>query len=1089
MKCPKCEYENPVGHKFCGECGNSLIEASDKADASVSIESERKHVTIMFSDLSGYTAMTERLDPEEVKEIMSLIFAKITRIIKMYDGFIERFIGDAVMAVFGIPKAHEDDPVRAVRAAMEIHAAVATLSPQFEGKIGRPLTMHTGINTGLVVSGEVDVEKGIHGLTGDAINLASRLEGIAKAGEIIVGPDTYYQATNYFEFETLEPAKVKGKSEPVSVYKVVSVLDQQAVTQRMHGVQAELIGREAEMALLIEAVENLKQGKGSIISIVGHAGTGKSRLTREFRARLEPDEVQWHEGHAYAYTQNVAYYPLTNLLTHAFQIREGDDPDQIREKVEGGVEALLWDKPEAKKYLGGLFALSYTEIDEVSPEFWQAQLHLSVQQILEALASRGPTVVLFEDLHWADSSFIELLHILLKNTHRPVLFLCAYRPSFSLFQERKPDSLAWPHQEIELRELPWDEEEAMLQSLLHASELPDELRYFIKQKVEGNPFYLEEVINTLIETGTLISDNGGWLVNKTLDLADIPTSIQGVLTARLDRLEKEAKRILQEASVIGRSFFYKVLTRITELPTPLDGYLSGLESLDLIRSRHREPELEYIFKHALTQEVVYNGLLKKDRRDIHERIGVAMEKLFGERMPEFYETLAFHFSRGRSMEKAVNYLVKSGRKNLDRYAVEESHQYFTKAYGFLSSKKKLSDAEKNILIDMLNSWGYCFYYLGEMKEFIDIFNSHQALADSLKDKARTGMFYAWFGTALFMAGKSKNAYDYLLKGLELGEKADNQKVLGYACTWLTWACGELGLFAEGIDYGDRAQKIAELFPSDQYLFFKSLAGICFINFYKGNTHRVFECAERLLEYGDRNVNSRSKMLGHWMKAFGHWDTGDMKASRKSSETAIEVALDPFYAQFSKLTLGIAFFSEDKHQEAENAFQSTLKFCVKRGEGQLSVISQAFLAPILVARGQMKPGIKLMEDVQNTLIKNQRRVQYALSEYILGEVYLQIATGPKPSLAIMAKNIGFLVKNVPFATKTAEKHFSKAIELFEEIGARSYLGQAHLSLGLLYKAKKKTTEARQNILEAIDLFKECGAEAHLKRAGEALESLQ
>ncbi len=311
------------------------------------------------------------------------------------------------------------------------------------------------------------------------------------------------------------------------------------------------------MAMLMEAVENLKQRKGSIISIVGHTGTGKSRIIQEFKAKLDPVEVQWRAGHAYPYTQNMAYYPLSNLLTNAFQIREGDNPDQIRKKVEAGVEALLWDKPEAKQYLGSLFSLNYAEIDEVSPEFWRSQLHQSVQQIVEAVAGRGPTVMLFEDLHWADESFIELLHLLLQNTQRPVLFLCVYRPSFNLFPEGEPDSLAWPHQKIDLRELSWDETGAMLQSLLNASHLPDELRYFIKQKVEGNPFYLEEVINTLIETEILISDDGGWQLTKPLDMADIPTTIQGMLTARLDRLEKQAKRILQEASVIGRAFSIK----------------------------------------------------------------------------------------------------------------------------------------------------------------------------------------------------------------------------------------------------------------------------------------------------------------------------------------------------------------------------------------------------------------------------------------------------------------------------------------------------------------------------------------------------
>ena len=339
-----------------------------------------------------------------------------------------------------------------------------------------------------------------------------------------------------------------------------------------------------------------------------------------------------------------------------------------------------------------------------------------------------------------------------------------------------------------------------------------------------------------------------------------------------------------------------------------------------------------------------------------------------------------------------------------------------------------------------------------------------------------------------MAGKSKDSYKYLRKGLELGEKADNQKVVGYASTWLTWACAELGLFAEGIGYGERAQKIAESFSSDQYLFFKSLAGICFINFFKGDLNKIFKDAKRLLDYGDRNANSRSKVIGYWMKAFGHLAAGDMKLSQESSEKAIEVALDPFYSLFPKITLGSAYFFSGQLQEAENVLQPSINFCEKHGEGELSITFQCFLAPILISKGQMKQGTELMKKVRKIMLRNQRRVQYALSEYIIGEVNSQIATGPKPSLSIMAKNIGFLAKNIPFATQKAEDHFNKAIELFKEIGANGFLGQAYLSLGLLYKASKRTDPARQYILEAIDLFQECEAEGWLKQANEALDSL-
>jgi tetratricopeptide (TPR) repeat protein len=628
----------------------------------------------------------------------------------------------------------------------------------------------------------------------------------------------------------------------------------------------------------------------------------------------------------------------------------------------------------------------------------------------------------------------------------------------------------------------------MLASLLKTETIPPDLKRWVQGKAEGNPFYLEELVNTLIESDTLIPDNGSWQLSRTLTESDIPFSLHGLITGRIDRLDQQAKRILQKASVIGRDFLYEILKRISELEERIDGELNQLERLDLIRTRSLQPDIEYMFKHALTQEIVYNGLLKKQRREVHEKIARVIESVFKDRLTEFNETLAYHFARGQSDTKAVDYLVKSGEKSLARYAVEEAHQYFKMAYDILASKAELSGAEKIILIDLLNSWGYVYYHLGEIKEFNDLFRSHEALAESLDDKARAGMFYAWFGIALFMAGKSKNAYDYLQKGLELGEKVKDEKVVGYACTWLTWACGEMGLFAEGLDYGERAQNIAKDFPSDQYLFFKSLSAICMINYYQGNTNKVFEDAQRLVEHGDRNANSRSKVFGLVFKAFGHIAAGDMLSAQKNSKNAIEIASEPFYVQLSKMILGLSYFFNGQLQEAENVIRPGLDVLEKLGLEVISVTAQYYLAPVLIANGQMKQGTELLEKARKILSKNQRSVHYAISEYVIGEVNSQIATGPKPSLAIMAKNMGFLVKNVPYATRKAEEHFKKAIELFKEIGMKSFLGQAYLSRGLMYKASKRNDEARQFILEAINLFKECEAEGFLKQANEALESL-
>jgi class 3 adenylate cyclase/tetratricopeptide (TPR) repeat protein len=1108
LECPSCKAKIPLGRKFCGKCGYALSESTETASlkesehdsqipesppeetlqTKITAEGERKHVTVLFSDLTGYTAMSDKLDPEEVKEITSRIFGEISKIVANYDGFVEKYAGDAVMAIFGVPQAHEDDPVRAVKAAREIHQLVDSISPDVEKRIGRSLSMHTGINTGLVVTGEVDMDKGTHGIAGNTINLASRLSNLAKPGQIVVDVNTCRQVEGHFTCKYRETTTVKGKADPVEVHQVLSQRDKPLTIRRLSGLRANLVGRDVEMAELSEAVENLQQGRGRIFSICGAAGTGKSRLVEEFKAGLDLERIQWIEGHAYAYSQNIPYFPLVDLLNRLLHIEEKDPPEIVKDKVDSGLGSLVTNPEDIIPYVGHLYSLSYPEVNDISPEHWKSRLQAAILTVLSTLAGKAPTVFFLEDLHWADPSFVELLRLACLEIRQPAIVLCAFRPTFSLFTGHQVSHIGKNYHDIQLQNLSLSVAQNMMASLLKTETIPPDLRRWVNNKAEGNPFYLEELVNSLIESDTLKRDNGSWKLIRSLTESDIPSSLHGLISGRLDRLEKQTKRILQEASVIGRDFLYEILKRITKLEERIDGELSQLERLDLIRTRSLQPDIEYMFKHALTQEIVYNSLLKKQRRKIHEHVALAMEIAFKERLAEFNETLAYHFARGQSDTKAVYYLVKSGEKSLARYAVEEAHQYFKKAYDILASKEEMSEEEKIILIDILNSWGNAFYYLGENNEFVDLFRNHQNLVESFDDKARAGMFYVWLGVALFMAGKSKESYENLCKGLELGENIDDQKVVGYACSWLTWACAELGLFDEGINFGERAQKIAESFLSDQYLFFKSLGGLCYINFCKGEANKIFEGAKRLLEYGERTANNRSTVFGYWMKAFGHQAAGDMKSAQKNSEKAIEVALDPAYAQFPNSTLGMAYFLGGQLQQAESVFQSGLNLCEKHGLGQMSVPCQTFLAPILIAKGDMKKGIDLLEKAQETLISNHRKVWYALSENILGQVYSQIASGPKPSISIRAKKSSALAQNATFAGKKAEENFNKAIELFQEIGAKGFLGQAYLSLGMLYKASKRTDQARQCVLKAINVFQECESEVYIKKANEALDSI-
>jgi len=1114
MKCPKCHIENPEDNKFCRECGTALLlvctecgnelQADDKFCGKcgqkvvgqskkemprLTSDGERKHVTVLFSDLLGYTTMSEKLDPEEVKEITGRIFGEVSKVIAKYDGFVEKYAGDAVMALFGANQSHEDDPMRAVKSAAEIHDLVQTLSPQYEGKIGQPLIMHTGINTGLVVTGEVDMERGTHGVAGDTINIAARLSAVAKADNILVDHETYKRTEGHFQFEDLPPIQLKGKENVIRIHRYLAFKDQPQKIHRLHGLRAKLIGRKAEMAQLSEAVENLRQGKGTTISIIGAAGTGKSRLVEEFKGVLDLKEIQWREGNAFAYAQNMPYFPLIDLISKAIQIDEDDSPETVKEKLESSIEVLMGEKQAIAPYIGSLYALDYPEIEDVSPEFWKAELQKAILVVLTALAQRAPTVICLEDLHWADPSTIELVNFLLSEIRHPVLFLCVYRPTVTPFSTHQIEDLAFPYQELHVQDLSLSEAQNMVESLLQTDTVPADLQLFIRNKVEGNPFYLEEAINSMIESKILVPENGAWQVAGPMTESEISSTIQGVISARVDRLEQESKRILQEASVIGRSFYHEILKRISEIKDNLDKSLRGLERFDLIKTKSIQPYLEYIFKHALTQEVVYNGLLKKERREIHERIGYVIEELFRNRLPEFYETLAFHFKNGRSTDKAVHYLMQSGEKSLKRYSVEESHQSYKEAFEIFTGISKLSLERKKHLVHLLVDWALVFYYRGDFKGLYELFSSHEDLAEDLAGDEDAGMFFAWLGFALYFRGEVKASYKYLLKALKLGEKSDNQRVIGYACTWLPFTCGVIGLLDEAIAFGERAREISKNLSSDHYLVFKSLSGLGFAYWCRGEGEKALETGKAILDYGHLHSNIRSTVMGHWIIGQGHLVKGDFESAIASLKMSEQTAKDPFYLMSAKHFLGISYILGEQFEKAEAVINEVMAYGQTYGCELFSDMNSGFQGVVMIVQGQMAKGLMQIEGALQVFRKRKCKATYGIFEYIMGKVYSQIATGPKPDFSIMAKNIGFLVKNVPLAGKKAEEHLSKEIEIAKQVGAKGFLGMSYLDLGMLYKARHKIDQARECISEAIKIFEETEADGFLKQAKEALKSIR
>ena len=342
LTCPGCNALVSAADRFCGKCGRALSEPSAAPPPRVpSTDSERKHITVLFSDLSGYTAMSEKLDPEEVKEITTRIFGEVAKIVDRYEGFVEKYVGDAVMALFGVPKTHEDDHLRAIRAAKEIHEIVNAVGLRYEEKIGRRLTFHSGIATGLVVSGEINLEKGTHGVAGDTINLASRLSGIAQPGEILVGESTYHQTKGAFSFEKLEPVSLKGKAEPVIPYKLVEEKPESPRGLATQGISSPLVGRSAEFAAIRACVNRLLDGQGGILSVIGEAGLGKSRLMAEIRRHFESENLLWLEGRALSYGQKISYWPFKEILRQYAGITEDDGDAEAWEKFETKITGLF----------------------------------------------------------------------------------------------------------------------------------------------------------------------------------------------------------------------------------------------------------------------------------------------------------------------------------------------------------------------------------------------------------------------------------------------------------------------------------------------------------------------------------------------------------------------------------------------------------------------------------------------------------------------------------------------------------------------------------------------------------------------------
>jgi adenylate cyclase len=656
---------------------------------------------VLFADLAGFTALSEGLDPEDVRAIQTDLFREMIASVERYEGFVEKFVGDAVMAVFGAPRAHEDDPERGLGAALLMRERMTELNRRWQRRVGRPLALHIGVNTGPVVTGRIgETADAAYAVTGDTVNTASRLQGAAPAGEILVSDATYELTHHAFAFAPRAEVRLKGKSEPVTAYRLLGPLATPRSARGLegHGLAAPLVGRESEIRRMEAIFDEVREGRAQVLSLVGEPGVGKSRLQREFLARLEAAgrlEGATIRRAACSALGEQTYGAAAALLRDAYGVAHGDSVEAARGKLAAGLEALgvgVEDRLTMVAALAQVFGLERddAQVRHLEPEQLKRQIFMAIRAVVERRLALGPLLLVVEDLHWADAVSIELLGAVADRlADRPLLILLMYRPTL------EPGALGVrraPHTAIEVAPLSRSDSADLLAAWFGESthRFPERLRALILERAGGNPLYLEEVVRALIAGGVLVRDGQAWRGTAEAATAQVPTTLHGLLLARVDRLAAAERRVLQEAAVIGPRFEVSLLKMVSAESAAVDAALDALVQADLLT-----PGPAHRFRHGLLQEIVYQNILVARRTEVHTRVGAALEAQAagGPESLERLVALGHHFTLGADKRRGARYLMAAGDWARGMYANADAIHHYQQALDALGAGDALAPGD------------------------------------------------------------------------------------------------------------------------------------------------------------------------------------------------------------------------------------------------------------------------------------------------------------------------------------------------------------------------------------------------------------
>jgi class 3 adenylate cyclase/tetratricopeptide (TPR) repeat protein len=840
-RCSSCGGENPPATRFCGHCGApgaisipavSLEPRDRKADdteqalrnfvhrqvADRLIETggrlgeERRLVTALFADISGFTPMADRLDPEQLMEVIDPILRRLSSVVDRYEGYIDKFAGDALLAFFGAPVSHEDDAIRALLVALEMHREIEAVLGQLRPEVG-DLTLHVGVNTGHVIARVLGSDVRLdYSVLGDAVILAQRLESAAPGGGTYVGEATYRLTAHRFDFESVGELTLKGKAQPVPAWRLKG---EREGTRDLDTGGTGLVGRQAELAKIQQALDQVRAGRGGVLSLVGEPGIGKSRLLQAARERAAQWPLRWLDARCLSYGAGLAYWPYADLLRRLCGIsRDGltKNPLFLQRLLGIGIE---------------------DETSDLQPEALRRGLHAAVAELVAAFARKNPVVLALEDLHWADLSSLELTADLIRATATfPVLYIVTSRPEGTervraLLDLRSNDDRLG----IALDALDRSGVRELVEIQLGGAPHPG-LVDILAERTSGNPFFVEETVRSLVEAGVLTERDGHWMTVPGWQAEHVPPTIEGVIAARLDRLSAADGVTLELGSVIGRTVRRPLLEAVTTDGPELEASLSRLVEAGFLDRSDNDPERSVTFHHALVQSVAYNRMLRKRRRELHLRVANAAEAIYGAG-DDFIEVLARHFYLGEGGARAVEYLLRAAQRARRLFANHEAILHLRHAEEVVRARPELGDQLPTILfqraelLERVGDFSGSFQLYEEVRGLTGDVNAWRGMASTLRKqgKSREALdlldeafvaapaidarpFWLERSWSLNVSGRLADAAAAARAGLESANEQQDP-LAGYLLLQLVRASTAQGRFDEAIEHGIRARRIFE----------------------------------------------------------------------------------------------------------------------------------------------------------------------------------------------------------------------------------------------------------------------------------------